>query len=101
MKKVKWRWDMGCYIPYCPYCGEPAYEENCCPFCNKEYKWVNKSKTREVVVGEYTIAQASNHHITIVKDGQMVMHVSCTRRKSKRQLKKMLELHKQLTKEGE
>lgn len=92
MKKVKWRWDMGCYVPLCPYCNELAYEKDHCVFCEKEYKWVDKSKERIITVGEYTVCQASNNHITIVKDDRMVMHVSCTKRKSKRQLKKMVEL---------
>jgi hypothetical protein len=96
-KKVKWRWDMGCYLPFCPYCGELAYEKDHCAFCEKEYKWVGKSKERIVTVGEYTVCQASNNHITIVKDGIMVLHASCTKRKSKRQLKKMVDLYKLIT----
>ena len=91
MKKVKWRWDMGCYIPFCPFCGEPAYEKDRCTFCNKEYKWADKSKERKVTVGDYTIIQTSNKHITIVKGDRRVMHASCTKRMSKRRLRKMVE----------
>lgn len=93
-KKVKWRWDMGVYVPFCPYCDEFAYEEDCCVFCEKEYIWVDKSKDREVKVGEYTVVQASNKHISIYKGNRAVSHMSCTKRKSKRQLKKMVDLYK-------
>ena len=87
MKKVKWRWDMGCYIAFCPYCNEPAYEKDYCVFCFKDYKWVDKSKERMVIVGDYTIIQASNKHIQVYKDGRMVFHASCTKRLSKRKLR--------------
>lgn len=97
MKKVKWRWDSGCYVPLCPYCNELAYEKDHCVFCNKEYKWVDKSKERMVTVGEYTVVQASNNHITICKGDRRVMHLSCTKRKSKRQLKKMVDFYKLTT----
>ena len=97
MKKVKWRWDMGCYMSFCPYCGEPAYGEGGCVFCHREYKWVDKSKDRSVKVGEYTVVQCSNKHIHIYKGEHMVLHASCTKRKSKRQLKKMVDFYKLTT----
>jgi hypothetical protein len=73
MKKVKWMWDWECYVPFCPYCYEIAYEKDHCVFCKKEYKWVDKSKIRKVTVGKYTVVQASNKHITIMKDGEIVI----------------------------
>ena len=97
MKEVKWQWDSGVYAPFCPYCNELAYEEDYCVFCNKEYKWVYKSKYRVVTVGEYTVVQASNNHITIVKDGRMVCHASCTKKKSDEELKEMVALYEDLT----
>ena len=96
MKKVKWRWDWECYVPLCPYCNELAYENDHCVFCKKEYKWVNKSKDRVVIVGEYTVVQTSNNHISITKDGRMVFHASCTKRKSKRNLKKMVQHYEEI-----
>lgn len=87
MKKVKWKWDWGCYIPLCPYCNEPVYDKDHCVFCKKKYKWVDKSKERIVTVGEYTIVQASNYHIHVYKGERMVFHASCTKRMSKRKLK--------------
>lgn len=87
MKKVKWRWDWGVYVPLCPYCNELVYEKDHCVFCEKEYKWVDKSKDREVTVGEYTVIQTSNKHITILKGERIVMHLSCTKKLSKRKLK--------------
>ena len=97
MKKVKWRWDWGCYVPLCPYCNELAYEKDFCTFCLKPYKWVDKSKDRKVVVGEYTVVQCSNKHIHIYKGERLVLHSQCTKRKSKRQLKKMVDFYKLTT----
>ena len=96
MKKVKWRWDWGCYIPLCPYCNEPAYEKDHCVFCEKEYKWVDKSKEKIVTVGEYTVVQCSNKHVHIYKGEHMVLHASCTKRRSKRQLKKFVSHYERL-----
>ena len=98
VKKVKWKWDMGCYIAFCPHCGEPAYADSFCEFCGKEYKWKEgRYKPREVVVGEYTVVQTSDKSIYVYKGEDMVMHMSCTKRKSKRQLKKMVNFYKLTT----
>lgn len=87
MEKVKWRWDYGVYVPFCPYCNEPAYEKHYCVFCEKEYEWVDKSKDRVVTVDDYTIVQASNNHIQVYKGDILVLHASCTKKQSKRKLK--------------
>ena len=90
MKKVKWKWDMGCYIAFCPYCGEPAYWEDHCEYCNKKYKWKEgRYKPREVVVGKYTVVQTSGKSIYIYynDDNKLLYHSTCTKRLSKRQLK--------------
>ena len=100
MKKVKWRWDCGCYVPFCPYCGEVAYEEDRCVFCDKEYKWVDKNKMQSVTVGEYAVVQSSNNHVYVYKNGRMVFHSSCDKRKSKRKLKEFVKFYEQFTKEG-
>ena len=97
MKKVKWKWDYGVYVPFCPYCNELAYEKDHCSFCLRPYKWVDKSKDRSVKVGEYTVVQTSSKSIYIYKDDRTVMHMSCTKRKSKRQLKKMVDFYKLTT----
>lgn len=101
MKKVKWRWDWGVYVPFCPYCDELAYEKDHCVFCMKEYKWVDKSKERIVTVDDYTIVQASNNHIHICKGERIVMHISCTKKMSKRKLRKYASLCDVLREEGE
>ena len=88
MKKVKWRWDYGCYVPFCPYCNEYAYEKDHCMFCKKEYKWVDKSKARAVRVGEYTVVQTSSNNIYVCKGKRLVEHIFCAEKKSKRELKK-------------
>ena len=99
MKKVKWRWDMGCYIAFCPYCNEPAYFDEHCEFCGKEYKWKEgRYKPREGVVGKYTVIQTSSRGIYIYDNdrNKLVSHASCTKRKSKRQLKKMVEHYEKI-----
>ena len=100
MKKVKWRWDWGCYVPLCPYCNEVAYYKDYCHFCNKPYKWVDKSKDRIVTVGEYTVIQTSNKHITVRKGDRTVMHLPCTKKLSKRKLKGYAAFCEDLIEEG-
>lgn len=98
MRKVEWleECDGGKY-PFCPYCNEFAYEKDHCVFCGKKYKWVEKGrKARMVTVGEYTVVQASNNHITITKGDRMVYHASCTKRMSKRKLRKHVDFYEEL-----
>ena len=98
MKKVKWTWDWGCYVPLCPYCNELVYEKDHCVFCGKEYEWVDKSKDRKVEVGEYTVVQTSNNNIHIYKGERMVFHASCTKRKSEIELKDMVGYYESIKK---
>lgn len=101
MKKVEWlaEYDGGKY-PFCPYCHEFAYEKDHCVFCGREYKWVERFKDRVVIVGEYTVVQASNNHITITKDDRMVFHASCTKKMSKRKLKRYVGFYESLIAKG-
>lgn len=87
MKEVQWRWDYGVYVPFCPYCDEPAYERDKCLSCGKTYKWV-ESDIKDTVIekGKYTIAQCSNNHVHIYKDGRMVYHASCTTKMTENEL---------------
>ena len=72
-----------------------------CVFCGKEYQWCKgKKKDRVVIVGEYTVVQTTNNHISITKDGRMVYHAQCTKRLSKRKLKKHVDYYEQLVKGG-
>lgn len=99
MEKVKWRRDWGSYAPFCPYCDELAYEKNRCVFCGKEYEWVEgKYKPTIVEVGDYTIVQTTNKHIHIYKGERMVMHSSCTKKKTEDELRQMVADFEQLTK---
>ena len=91
MKEIKWRWDWGCYIPFCPYCDEPAYEKDKCSFCGKEYKWVEgKHQPTVVEEGEYTAAQTTNKHIHIYKGERLVLHASCRVKKTEDELRQMV-----------
>lgn len=103
MKKVKWlpEYD-GLRYPACPYCNEFAYEKDHCVFCGKKYRWRNgKRKERIVTVGEYTVVQTTNNHIFIAKGDRMVYHAQCTKRLSRRALKKHVGYYEDLVKGGE
>lgn len=102
MKKVKWRWDYGVYVPLCPYCGELAYEKDHCVFCNKEYEWVEGEHKGTIVnVGEYTVVQATNNHIHIYKGERMVRHASCTKKMTEEELKEMVAHYEQIARDEE
>lgn len=89
--KVNWRWDWGVYVPFCPYCDEPAYEKDHCVFCNKPYEWVaGEYKDTIVSVGEYTVVQTTNNNIHIYKGERLVMHSICTKKKTEDELKEMV-----------
>ena len=101
-KAVEWRWDYGVYLSFCPYCDSPTYDEKeRCPFCGKEYEWTEpKYKDTQVQVGEFTVIQATNNHISIYKNGQWVCHMSCTKKMTEEELKGMVQFTKDLTKSG-
>ena len=92
IKEVIWKWEYGVYVPFCPYCGEPAYERDICFDCCKEYKWVEgKYKPTEVHKGNYTAVQSTNNHVMIHCDGRMVMHSQCNKKKTEAELLKMID----------
>jgi hypothetical protein len=92
MEKVKWRWDMGCYIPFCPYCGEPAYEKDKCSFCGREYEWVEgKHQPTKVTVGEYTIIQTTGKSIYLIKGEKVIAHMSCSKKMSEDELRRLFD----------
>lgn len=91
MKKVKWKVEYGLEIPFCPYCDEPIYEKGECVFCGEKHEWVEgKQKDTVLTVGEYTVVQTGNNHISISKDGRMVMHINCTEKCTEEELKNMV-----------
>lgn len=93
MKEVQWRWDYGVYVPFCPYCDEPAYERDKCLSCGKTYKWV-ESDIKDTVIekGKYTIAQCSNNHVHIYKDGRMIYHASVNEKMTEKELLDLVRL---------
>ncbi len=102
MKKVKWKWDFGVYVPFCPYCYEPAYEEDHCVFCGKKYKWVEgKVKPTVVEHNGYTIIQCTNNHIQIYKDNRIVMYASCTKKMTEDELKQQVAFLENMRKESD
>ena len=44
----------------------------------------------KIEIGEYTVIQAKNHHISIYKDGRLVNHIRGTRKYSEDELKGIL-----------
>ena len=101
MKKVIWRYefDKKEKYPFCPYCGEFAYNEEKCVFCGKPYEW-EEDQTETVLVEfeGYRIVQTINHHIHLYKDGKLVMHIPHTKRMTAEELKKEVEFYKMLAK---
>ena len=98
LKPIKWKWDYGVYVPFCPYCGEPAYEKDKCFSCGKSYKWVEgEYKPTEVQVGEYLVVQATNNHVHIYKDGNMVFHSQCDKKFTEDELREHVDFYKQIT----
>ncbi len=98
-KKVIWdtEFDSEEKYPFCPYCRELAYEKDHCVFCGKPYEWVEGEGTSSVVeVGEYTVVQASNHHVHIIKNGKMVMHVPCNKPMTPEELKEQVPFYEKL-----
>lgn len=91
MEKVVWKWDYGVYVPFCPYCNEPAYDKNECLFCGKPYEWVEgEFQPTEVKRGEYTVIQSTNNHIGVYKSGQLVSHINCSEKKTEEELTMIL-----------
>jgi hypothetical protein len=102
-KKIVWRKEYGeGFYPFCPYCGEFAYEQDKCHFCGKPYKWVkDPTPPRVVEVDGHKVIQASSNHIHIYDStGRLVYHASCTKKKTKRQLKKEFKFYKELKRDG-
>ena len=101
IKEIVWQWEYGLYVPNCPYCHEPAYEKDHCVFCNKPYRWVDGENQPTVVeVGEYKAIQHTNNHIQIVKGDRVVLHASCTKEMSKKELEDYVRFYEEL-KRGE
>lgn len=101
IKDIKWQKEY-CYssddfmvMPFCPSCGEPAYEENECMFCHQKYRFIPKPKDYEdviITIGEWEICQVyGSWGVYISHNGRIVVHASCGSPISKRKLKEWLE----------
>jgi hypothetical protein len=105
MKRKNIVWEKGYgeeLYPFCPYCGEFAYEQDGCCFCGKPYKWVKEPVRLTIVkVGGHKVIQTSNNHILIYNaEGRIVYHASCTKKMTKRELKKQFNFYKELKRDG-
>ena len=100
MKKVKWTWDWGVYVPHCPYCYEFAFEKDHCKFCGKKYERVEGKHNPTVIEHNgYTIVQCTNNHIQIYKDGRIVYHASCTKKMTDDELREQVTFLEMIRKE--
>lgn len=101
--KIIWRWDYGVYMPFCPYCDEVAEiaegKTEKCRWCNGLIEWVEpKHKPTVVQVGDYTVVQSTNKHISIAdKDGKMIYHAQCNKKQTEEELRGMVDLYLKLT----
>lgn len=93
IKEIVWQPEYGEGLyPFCPYCNEPAYEEDRCVFCNKAYKWVESPiKDTVVKIGNITAVQTSSNHIHVLKDGKVMRHISCTKKMTEEELRELVE----------
>ena len=91
IKKIAWQPEYGEGLyPFCPYCNEPAYEEDHCVFCNKAYKWEDSPiKDTVVRVDNITIAQTSGNGIYIHSEKGLIAHMSCTKRMTEEELREL------------
>ena len=91
IKPVIWKWDYGVYVPFCPYCDEPAYEKDRCFSCGKSYEWTDgEIEPTTVSCGEHTAIQATNNHISVLKKGALVSHICCNRKLTEEELTEVL-----------
>lgn len=91
LKKVNWRKEYGAYAPFCPHCGEFAYEKSYCVFCGKLFKWVEPESVPKPTVVEhkgFTIIQVADDHLLVYKNNRLAMHASCTKRLTEDELRK-------------
>lgn len=97
IKVVVWKWDYGVYMPFCPYCDEPAYEKVGCVFCKKPYKYV-EGEVKDTVVskGEYTVVQCSNNHLQLYKNNELILTAACTEKMSEEKLFEYIDRYIQL-----
>jgi len=95
MKNVIWKWRNGSYVPFCPYCGEPAHNQDECIFCGRTYNYIlNAIIPVEVTADEYTAIQTTNNHIFIYKDAEIICHMQCYDWKTENELIELIESYK-------
>lgn len=91
-KQVVWRWEYGVYVPFCPYCGEPAYDHDLCFNCGKPYEYVEgEYKPKVVSKGAYTVIQSTNHHISVYKNDGLIFNAACGVSRSEAELLELID----------
>ena len=100
MKQVVWKDEYGTKMPFCPYCDEPIYIKGEWCFCNKKHEWVDIRPSETVVeVGEYAVIQTTNNHVHVMRNGEMIIHIHCSRRMTEDELRELVKDYKKLIKE--
>ncbi len=102
VKPVKWKWDWGAYLPFCPYCDEPAYDDEWCFNCHKKYKMV-EGEFKDVIVtdGEWSAVSTPGKSLFIYHKGQTIAHASCTKQFTEEELLQQLKRFSEVKKGDE
>ena len=85
--KIEYSCEYGIVIPVCPFCNEPAYEEEQCIFCGAKFEQPTKEEQEEVNKAnhEFTVTykNVTLHQIASAvyqyKNNRLISHWSLTR----------------------
>lgn len=96
VKQVVWKVDWGAYLPFCPHCDEPAYNDDICFNCGKKYEMTEgEHKNIEVSDGDWKAVQTPGMSLYIVRDGEIIVHASCTSMFTEEELRQQLKRYKE------
>ena len=67
--KVIYITEYGLTLPYCPFCNEPAYDDEYCVFCGAEFIKPTKEEMDEV--------KKANHEYKVIYKNVVLIKVGC------------------------
>ena len=68
--KVIYITEYGLTLPYCPFCNEPAYDDEYCVFCGAEFIKPTKEEMDEV--------KKANHEYKVIYKNVVLIQVGCS-----------------------